>query len=92
MVMKTLWNVTFINKHGLRTLFGPAQGRHMYETRDKAVEALDLAAPNGRDYYPQGNHAIGEAMREHTERVKPLLKAMRDLEAINEHIYDSGKV
>ena len=44
--MKTLWNVTFINKHGLRTLFGPAQGRHMHETRDKAEEFLGSLMTN----------------------------------------------
>jgi hypothetical protein len=79
-----------LNGSGPKSLL--EQNRAAWNALRQAVEALDLAAPNGRDYYPQGNHAIGEAMREHTERVKPLLKAMRDLEAINEHIYDSGKV
>ena len=68
------------------------QNRAAWNALRSAVEALDAAAPNGRDYYPQGDHAIGEAMREHTERVKPLLKAMRELDAIAEHIYDTGKV
>jgi len=68
------------------------QNRAAWNALRAAVEALDAAAPNGRDYYPQGDYAIGEAMHEHTERVKPLLKAMRELDAIAEYIYDTGKV
>lgn len=78
-----------LNGSGAKSLI--EQNRAAWNALRQAVEALDSAAPNGRDYYPQGDYAIGEAMREHTERVKPLLKAMRDLEAIAEHIYDSGK-
>lgn len=33
------------------------------------LEAMSLAAPHGRDYYPQGNEALGKALEEHKARV-----------------------
>lgn len=36
----TLFGITYINKQGLRTLFGPAQGRAMCETRESAESLL----------------------------------------------------
>lgn len=51
-----------------------------------AIRALDAAAPNGRDFYVQGDHAIGEAMREHVERVSKLSSVLRDVAAIVEEI------
>ncbi len=33
-----------------------------------AVTALENAAPNGRDYYPQGDGAIGVAMQRHQDQ------------------------
>ncbi len=33
-----------------------------------AFEAVNDSHPNGRDYYPQGDEAIGRAEREHQDR------------------------
>lgn len=45
----------------------------------QAYEALKQTAPNGRDYYPQGNEALGKATEEHMDR-------LRRLDAINDEI------
>ena len=55
----------------------------------QAIVALDKACPNGRDYYPQGAHALAEAIQEHDERVKRLISVQRELETIAEHIGDA---
>ena len=44
--MKTLWNVSFVNRDGNRTLFGPSQGRHMKETREEAEVFLRALIEN----------------------------------------------
>lgn len=51
-----------------------------------ALRALDAAAPNGRDFYVQGDHAIGEAMREHAERVSRLASVLREVSAMADEI------
>lgn len=38
-----------------------------------AIAALEKMAPNGRDYYPQGNDAISEASKEHRARIDALV-------------------
>jgi hypothetical protein len=47
-----------------------------------AQEALAATCPNGRDYYPQGEAAIGEAMEEHRIRAAMLAKVAAELEEI----------
>lgn len=37
-----------------------------------AMEAVQAAAPNGRDYYPQGADAFLFALGEHVDRLKRL--------------------
>lgn len=45
-----LYNVTFVDKLGLRTIVGPAQGRFMKKTREEAEQYLkDLIANNDED-------------------------------------------
>ena len=39
---------------------------------NEAINALGEAAPNGRDYYPQGPGAITEATAEHKARLTKL--------------------
>lgn len=39
---------------------------------DAAYRALKHCAPNGRDYYPQGPHALQEATNEHLDRLQRL--------------------
>lgn len=43
---KTLYNVSYILPNGLRTIMGPAQGRHMKATREEAEETLAAILAN----------------------------------------------
>lgn len=48
--------------------------------------ALTKAYPNGRDYYPQGNTAIQQAMSQHADRLQRLETIYDELHAIAEHV------
>lgn len=52
----------------------------------KAEDALQEAAPNARDYYPQGPGAYEEAAREHRERQAALSKVREELFGIEEYL------
>jgi hypothetical protein len=54
----------------------------------KAQEALSNAAPNGRDYYPQGGEALRMALDQHCARVRKLAEVRKELKAIADHIAD----
>ena len=65
----------------------------LLEDWDQAHEALTIglrllcqAAPNGRDYYPQGPDAIHKAQIEHTERVHRVRSVIKELEELSESI------
>ena len=51
-----------------------------------ALEALARCAPNGRDYYVQGNYAIQNAIAEHTARANKLRDVLREIEALGEYV------
>lgn len=51
----------------------------------KAIDALQQASPNGRDYYVQGGHAFTAAREEHTSRLSRLVEVRKELEEIAEH-------
>jgi hypothetical protein len=53
-----------------------------------AQEALAAVGPNGRDYYPLGDGALGTALREHEQRQAALAQVMADLEQLSEHLCD----
>jgi hypothetical protein len=53
-----------------------------YEAVQAALTALCAAAPNGRDYYPQGPHAYGLAEQDHYVRLAHLKAVADDLENI----------
>jgi hypothetical protein len=57
-----------------------------YENAANAVfYALDMlvkTAPHGRDYYPQGEQAIRDAVREHSLRAKKLREVLDELQTI----------
>jgi hypothetical protein len=55
-----------------------------------AMAMLSRAAPNGRDYYPQGPSATTTAMREHQERLAKLQDVLDDLHRIAEHISEAS--
>jgi len=56
----------------------------------KAIQMLQQAAPNGRDYTPQGTPegtaAYGRAAAEHRDRLDRLQSVMSELETIGEHL------
>jgi antitoxin component HigA of HigAB toxin-antitoxin module len=51
-----------------------------------AIEAMQRAAPNGRDYYPQGPAAINEALNQHMQRVGLVASVMDELTDIAQAI------
>lgn len=40
-----------------------------FDKLEEAYAALKETAPNGRDYYVQGDHAMGRAVNEHMKRL-----------------------
>jgi ferredoxin-NADP reductase len=50
-----------------------------------AVKALEEAAPNGRDYYPQGPDAMMQATKEHLVRLDSMRKVYDELQDLYEH-------
>jgi hypothetical protein len=54
-----------------------------------ALNALVEAAPNARDYYPQGGDAFTAAAAEHNARCAALRKVLEELSALAEHVADA---
>jgi len=54
--------------------------------------AMRAAAPNGRDYYPQGKGAFEKADSEHAARVRAIDDLLTNLEALAMAISDGGYV
>lgn len=54
-----------------------------------AISALTAAAPNGRDYYPQGSDAWPQASAQHSARVQKLVDVREELYELLEHIADA---
>ena len=50
-----------------------------------AFDALKQAAPNGRDYYPQGERAFEAATAEHRARLQRIQDVMDELEKLIRH-------
>jgi hypothetical protein len=57
-----------------------------YSALTDAQQALCNCAPNGRDYYPQGDDAIKQAGKEHRARIDAITLIQADLMKIAEHI------
>lgn len=55
-----------------------------------ATEKVAATAPNGRDYYPQGEGAIDDALRQHRRRMQDLEAIQRELTEIAEAVDDGG--
>ena len=51
-----------------------------------AEMALGQTAPNGRDYYPQGDRVIYKAQDEHLSRLRRLVSVREELELLREHL------
>lgn len=54
----------------------------------EALRFLDEAAPNARDYYPQGDAAYRAAVTEHVSRVERLRDVLQELYELAEHVGD----
>lgn len=53
---------------------------------NNALDALQQAAPHGRDYYPQGDDAYNLAARQHRSRIESLHLVQNELKDIWERI------
>jgi ABC-type transporter Mla subunit MlaD len=53
-----------------------------------AIYALRGAAPNGRDFYPQGPDALNKAIAEHSARVTKLLDLKAEIDTLAEKVAD----
>jgi hypothetical protein len=53
----------------------------VYEALNAVLDVIREAAPNGRDYYPQGPNAINTAMEEFSEHAQAIHKALEYFEA-----------
>jgi hypothetical protein len=56
-----------------------------------ALEALQNATPNARDYYTQDGDAFAAARAEHAARVAAIAAVLHDHEAIAESISDQNE-
>lgn len=54
----------------------------------RALECMQAAAPNGRDFYPQGDGALKLAQAEHGARIERVRSVLREVEQIAEAIAD----
>ena len=55
----------------------------VYVACSELIDALSNARPHGRDYYPQGDDAIGKASAEHEARIAAVTKIREDALEIN---------
>jgi uncharacterized membrane protein YdfJ with MMPL/SSD domain len=62
------------------------ENRNAAHALREALRQLHNAAPNGRDYYPQGPAAINVALAEHGARIELLERVLEELNGIAEHI------
>ena len=56
----------------------------------QAMESLRATSPHGRDYYPQGATAFGNAAEEHRQRYLRLKSVLEELEELAEHCADEA--
>lgn len=52
------------------------------------LRALENAAPNGRDYYPQGDEAFRAAAEQHLQKVRSVEALLADTYTVLEHLAD----
>ncbi len=56
----------------------------------RSIEALERNGPNARDYYPQGQDAFGEAVRQHESRLSRLREVYCELNMLAGHIVEAS--
>jgi hypothetical protein len=59
------------------------QWRIAYLALHDARNALQLASPHGRDYYPQGPEVICAAQAEHRDRLAKIEAVMEELDELS---------
>lgn len=59
-----------------------------YHVLNQALEVMRMMAPNGRNYYPLGNAAYGEAADQYREMCKRIHDTQVEIHAIMEGILD----
>ncbi len=57
-----------------------------YTSLGHAMGAMRAAAPNARDYYPQGDGAYRRAMAQHEDRLARTAEVLNELQAMAEHL------
>lgn len=67
------------------------QWNNAYGALIDARRALTNAAPNGRDYYPQGLSAITTAVAEHEARVFKIDSILNEIENLRERATGAGQ-
>ena len=77
-----------LNGSGKKHLLGALE--HAGSALWEAIKALEGTAPNGRDYYPQGNSAFRKAQSEYQDRAKRLKSVADELAHIAEAVADGG--
>lgn len=60
--------------------------REILNCLTKADVALCRFGPNGRDYYPQGDGALEEAVKEHEARIQKVRSVIDEIQKIAEHV------
>ena len=57
---------------------------------DAAMEKMIENGPNARDYYPAGDQAYRQAVKEHHDRIEQIHRVRFEIETIAEHIADAA--
>ena len=57
---------------------------------NEAYRSLQDAAPNGRDYYPQGPDALTKAINEHMYRLSCIDAVKAEIDFLAEKVVDQG--
>lgn len=55
-----------------------------YDALNAAYDAIKQTAPNGRDFYPQGEWVLSKAIGEHTSRLAQVELLMKEFEQLLE--------
>jgi len=62
------------------------QWREAHSKLVEALGAMEAAAPNGRDYYPQGAAALREAVTEYNQHISAVRAARNYFLALHVHV------
>ncbi len=57
----------------------------------EALEKMQAAAPNGRDYYPMGNDAFGQAAKQHARQREAVEGVLREFELMALAVFNADQ-